>query len=259
MAGPQPHDAVIISDIHLGSVNCQAKPLARFLESILDGHLVAERLIIAGDVFDSIDFRRLKKTHWKILSLIRHLSDKMPITWICGNHDVSAEIISHLLGVEVEDEYILQSGAQKIMIIHGHVFDEFIDDHPILTAIADGIYNLLQRIDRTHYVARLAKKRSKIFIHCVDKIQRRSREHARKQGCQAVVCGHTHHAVADTTGEVHYFNSGCWTELPATYLTVNDGMIALCHYTEPAEEALPLLDAVELPAWRPTAAPELVS
>ena len=259
MVTTAPHDAVIISDIHLGSPNCQAKALGRFLESILEGRLAAQRLIIAGDVFDSIDFRRLKKTHWKILSLIRHLSDKMAITWICGNHDVSAEIISHLLGVEVQDEYILQSGRRKILIVHGHVFDEFIDDHPILTAIADFFYNLLQRIDRTHYVARMAKKRSKTFIHCVDKIERQSRQHAKDQGCSAVICGHTHHAAAKTDGDVHYFNSGCWTELPATYLTVRAGEIKLCHYAEPEEDVLPLLDdADDLPRWRGTPRTALV-
>jgi UDP-2,3-diacylglucosamine pyrophosphatase LpxH len=259
MPGTKPQDAVIISDIHLGSPNCQAKLLGEFLESMLDQSLCFDRLIIAGDVFDSIDFRRLKKTHWKILSLIRHLSDKMAITWICGNHDVSAEIISHLLGVDVKDEYVLESGNRKIMIIHGHVFDEFIDDHPILTAVADSLYNLLQRVDRTHYVARLAKKRSKTFVHCVDKIEARSREFARKRGCDAVVCGHTHHAVAKPDGPVHYFNSGCWTELPATYLTVDQGVIALCHYSSAAgSDLLSMDEPSDLPSWR-SAEPEVAA
>jgi len=253
------HDAIIISDIHLGSANCQAKALAVFLESILDGRCSAAQLIIAGDVFDSIDFRRLKKTHWKILSLIRHLSDKMPITWICGNHDVSAEIISHLLGVDVQDQYVLLSGQRRILVIHGHVFDDFIDEHPILTALADCIYDLLQRIDRTHYVARLAKRRSKTFIHCTAKIERLSRQYARTQGCAAVVCGHTHNAVAKTDGDVHYFNSGCWTELPATYLTVDQGQIKLWQYAAPDAATLAQQDAVDLARWRPTGQPALAT
>ena len=70
-------DAVIVSDIHLGSENCQAKAIGELLQKMLDGELRARRLIINGDVFDSIDFRRLKKTHWKVLSLLRHLSDKI--------------------------------------------------------------------------------------------------------------------------------------------------------------------------------------
>src|ERR1700742_3142458 len=107
---------------------------------MLDGELRARRLIINGDVFDSIDFRRLKKTHWKVLSQIRHLSDKIDVVWIVGNHDGPAEIVSHLLGVTVVEEYVLTSGSRDFLVIHGHVFDEFIGDHPVLTWLADCAY-----------------------------------------------------------------------------------------------------------------------
>src|SRR6266496_5839458 len=106
-------DALILSDLHLGSDNCQARQLGELLEGIEEGVLPTARLILNGDVFDSIDFRRLKKTHWKVLSLIRKLSDRLEIVWICGNHDGSAEIVSHLLGVCVEEEYVLKSGGRQ--------------------------------------------------------------------------------------------------------------------------------------------------
>ena len=93
-ASPEPLDAVVISDIHLGSSNCQAPALARFLEGILAGQMRTRLLIINGDVFDSIDFRRLKKRHWKVLSLVRRLSDKIEVIWIAGNHDGPAEIVN---------------------------------------------------------------------------------------------------------------------------------------------------------------------
>ena len=109
-------DAVIVSDTHLGSENCQARELTRFLDRILDGEMRTQRLILNGDVFDSIDFRRLKKHHWKVLSLLRKLSDRVEISWINGNHDGPAEIFSHLLGVEVRDEMILKSGGRKILL-----------------------------------------------------------------------------------------------------------------------------------------------
>ena len=123
-------DALIISDIHLGSDNCEAKAAAALLQDILDGRINTRRLIINGDVFDSIDFRRLKKTHWKVLSQIRHLSDKLEVVWIVGNHDGSAEIISHLLGVQVVEQFILESGDRRLLVIHGHQYDDFIQDHP---------------------------------------------------------------------------------------------------------------------------------
>ena len=76
-SGSEVADAIIISDLHLGSENSQARLITQFLESLIDQTLRTRRLIINGDVFDSIDFRRLKKTHWKVLSTLRHLSDKV--------------------------------------------------------------------------------------------------------------------------------------------------------------------------------------
>jgi UDP-2,3-diacylglucosamine pyrophosphatase LpxH len=218
-------DAVILSDTHLGSDNCQARQLCALLERIASEELATARLILNGDVFNSIDFRRLKKNHWKVLSLLRKLSDHLDITWLCGNHDGSAEIVSHLLGVTVQDEYVLESGGRRILVLHGHVFDEFIDAHPILTWVADCVYGLLQRLDRTHYFAKLAKKGSKTFLRCARVIEEKSLEYARKKNCTAVCCGHTHVAVANRDRDVHYFNSGCWTELPCTYLTVAGGEV----------------------------------
>jgi UDP-2,3-diacylglucosamine pyrophosphatase LpxH len=229
-------DAVIISDLHLGSDNCQARALCQLLECITRHDLPTARLILNGDLFNSIDFRRLRKSHWKVLSLLRKLSDRIDIVWICGNHDGSAEVVSHLLGVTVEEEFVQPSGGERILVLHGHVFDAFIDAHPVLSFLAGCAYDLLQRLDRTHSVARLAKQGSKTFLRCARAVRQKSVEYARRRGCTAVCCGHTHAAIADRRGPVAYFNSGCWTELPCTYLTVADGVVTL-HCFEPEAPA----------------------
>ena len=244
------YDAVVISDIHLGSENCQAKYLVHFLESLRSGSMTTQRLILNGDVFDSIDFRRLKKQHWRILSAIRKLSDDIEITWINGNHDGPAEIISHLLGVTCSDEITVESGGAKILFLHGHRFDEFISRFPVLTWIADRIYHLLQKIDKTHYFAKLAKRNSKIFLRCAQKIETDATKYAAKKGCQTVCCGHTHLPVANNTSPVQYYNSGCWTEKPCHYLTVLDGVVELHSYTEtvPEEALMPVGPLVPVPS-----------
>src|SRR5262245_21265091 len=168
------HDAIVVSDIHLGADNCQAKRMCKLLEDLLHGNLHAHKLIVNGDVFDSIDFRRLKKSHWKVLSLIRKLSDRIETIWICGNHDGSAEIVSHLLGTQVMDEYILRTGAERILILHGHRFDEFLDAHPVMTWVGDQVYFLLQRLDRTHRFAKFAKKSRKTFLRYAQVVEERS-------------------------------------------------------------------------------------
>lgn len=239
-------DAVVISDIHLGSENCQAKYLAHFLAGVRKGELRAKQLILNGDVFDSIDFRRLKRRHWKILSEIRKLAAEMEVVWINGNHDGPAEIVSHLLGVRCADEIVVQSGGRKIMFLHGHRFDEFISRYPFITWVADRFYHALQRIDRSHTFAKFAKRRSKIFLRCVQKIETDALRYAAKRGCDAVCCGHTHSAVANTAGPVHYFNSGCWTEKPCHYLTVLNGVVSVCSYTEEvSDEALDAAEPVD--------------
>ena len=240
-----PFDALIISDLHLGSDVCQAKPLVEFLEAIRDGRTKTARLILNGDVFDSIDFRRLKKNHWKVLSLLRKLSDEVAVTWVAGNHDGSAEIVSHLVGVEVVDEIVVESGGKKVLFLHGHQFDRFIEQYPISTRLADLFYRFLQRIDKSHTFAKFAKRRSKTFLRSTQKIEAGSVEHARRRGCDVVCCGHTHLAVASTAGPVWYYNSGCWTEKPCHYLTLAAGAVTVCAYVlaDPAADppAVPTL------------------
>jgi UDP-2,3-diacylglucosamine pyrophosphatase LpxH len=239
------HDAIIISDIHLGSHNCQADHLCEMLDDIRKGKIVTQRLILNGDVFDSYDFRRLSKSHWRVLSRIRKLSNDIEITWICGNHDGSADVISHLLGVDVVDEYLLESGDERTLILHGHIFDEFLDAHPIMTWVGYQIYYLLQKMDRTHYFAKLAKRGSKTFLRCAQKIEDGAKALAAKKDCSAVVCGHTHMAIAKLEGRVRYYNCGCWTELPCTYLTVTAGEIRLNNWV-PEPSAAPTEEAADL-------------
>lgn len=225
-------DAVIISDIHLGSDNCQAKPLVEFLDRVHHGLIATKRLILNGDVFDSIDFRRLKKHHWKILSEIRKLSDHIQVTWINGNHDGPADVVSHLLGVECADEIVLTSGDKLVLILHGHRFDSFISKRPRLTKLADIAYNYLQRLDKSHTLARLIKRRSKTFLRATEKVRDGAVTYAATLGCNVVCCGHTHLTVADTSGPVQYYNSGCWTEKPGHYLTLASGEIHVHPFTE---------------------------
>jgi UDP-2,3-diacylglucosamine pyrophosphatase LpxH len=237
-------DALVISDTHLGSDNCQARALVHFLEAVRHGDLPTRRLVLNGDVFDSIDFRRLRKQHWKVLSLVRKLSDEIEIVWINGNHDGPADTVSHLLGVDVRDEYIVETGGRRVLFLHGHRFDEFIERYPVTSKFADWLYRWLQRLDKSHTIARTAKHNSKAFLRNSEKIEAAAIAYAAERGCDAVCCGHTHHPLANAAGPVHYFNSGCWTERPCHYLTLAGGVVELASYqdlvAEPAADILPV-------------------
>ena len=78
-------NTIVISDIHLGSE--VARPQAvRDMLNIYDFN----RLILLGDIFDDLNFTRLKKEHWGLLSDIRKLSNPkhmIEVIWVEGNHD----------------------------------------------------------------------------------------------------------------------------------------------------------------------------
>ena len=221
-------DAIVISDIHLGSDVSQAKLLTEFLEKI-ENEKSTKCLILNGDFFDNMDFRRLKKYHWKVLSAIRNMSDHIKVVLILGNHDGPAEVLSHLLGMDFLEEYVFESGDKKILALHGDRFDSVITDRPILVYFADKIYKFIQKIDKSFYLAKLAKKSSKTFLRNAEIIERKSTEYMKKIGCDMVCCGHVHYATAKPhTG---YYNSGSWTELPCNYLVVKDGKIDLLNFS----------------------------
>lgn len=72
-------DTIILSDLHLGSEVSRARDALRLLER----HYF-ERLILLGDIFCDLNFGRLKKDHWRLLSYIRKLSNPNAALKWCG-------------------------------------------------------------------------------------------------------------------------------------------------------------------------------
>jgi len=216
-------DAIIISDTHLGSDVCESKQLYAFLERV---YSKTNRLIINGDFFDNLDFRRLKKNHWKILSLLRRMSKYVEIIWIRGNHDGDAETISHLIGIDFKNEYVFSSGNKNFLCLHGDQFDDFIYKYPNTTKIADFFYRIIQRFDK-RFLPQFIKQRSKIYLRCNEHMMQKSREYAINKTIGCVCLGHTHYPIIDKDHVVWYANSGCWTEKNCTYLEITNGNIEL--------------------------------
>jgi UDP-2,3-diacylglucosamine pyrophosphatase LpxH len=218
-------DAIIISDIHLGSDVCQAETLDKFLKKI--DKLQPKRLIVNGDLFDCLNFNKLPKSHWHILKDLRKLSKHTEVIWINGNHDGHYEYVSNLIGLEFVQEYIFESDDKKVICLHGDRFDSFIQQYPMLTYFADGIYWLMQKIDKTHSLAVYAKKNSKTFLRNSDRIKKEAVKYAKENGADIVCCGHTHFPETTLFDGIWYGNSGCWTDQPCSYLTIMEGAVHL--------------------------------
>ena len=118
-------DTLILSDLHLGADMSRAREALRVLQQNS-----YRRLILLGDIFADLNFGRLKKEHWKFLGFIRKLSNPkrhVEVVWVEGNHDHGlTEIMSHLVGVRVYQEYQWNYMGQRHIAVHGHQFDGFV-------------------------------------------------------------------------------------------------------------------------------------
>ena len=61
---------------------------------------------------------------------------------------------------------------------------------------------------------------------------------AKKRGADYVFCGHTHKAMRKRKGDIVYYNSGCWTDSPCTYITIDEKYIDIHYYKKPNYEKI---------------------
>jgi UDP-2,3-diacylglucosamine pyrophosphatase LpxH len=223
------YDCIVISDLHLGSAVCQAKQLEEFLIWSV-GH--CDELVINGDVFDDLNFKRLTKRHFACLKVIRRNTDRddFRLVWVRGNHDGPIDIISHIVGVEILDEYVYDNGQIRLLILHGDQFDTFTTGYPWLTEIACGIFYYIQKW-MPHRAARWVRRISKKWQRNSELIERRAVVHARSHGFRFVTCGHTHLPLVAEHADVLYINSGTWTEFgPCPFVAVSGNEVRLEHW-----------------------------
>jgi len=215
------YDCIVISDLHLGSDVCQAKLLEEFLTWAVEH---CRELVINGDIFDDLNFKRLTKRHFACLKVIRRNTDRddIRVVWVRGNHDGPADTISHIVGVDILDEYVFDNGEIQLLILHGDQFDTIITDYPWLTEIACGLFYFIQK-SMPHRAARWIRRITKRWQRNSELIMRRASEYAASRGFRFVTCGHTHLPLVAEHDGVLYINSGSWIETPPCPFVVVQG------------------------------------
>jgi UDP-2,3-diacylglucosamine pyrophosphatase LpxH len=219
-------DTIIISDVHLGSPVSRPADLVHTLKQWR-----FNKLILLGDIFDDLDFTRLHHEHWEFLSYIRTLSKpehEVEVVWVEGNHDVGiSEIAAAFLGVRVyKKDYFWKEGGVRYCAIHGHQFDRFLTHNALLSALASWLYLLIQRMGGSKQrLSRYVKRASKGWLRLSQKVSRSALRYARRHRAQVVFCGHTHQAMQAESRGVKYYNSGCWTDVPAHFISIHNGAV----------------------------------
>jgi UDP-2,3-diacylglucosamine pyrophosphatase LpxH len=229
-------DTVIISDLHLGSEVSRAADALEFLEGAR-----FRRLILLGDIFADLNFSRLTKEHWRFLGFIRKLSNPkhgVEVVWVEGNHDHGlTEVMSHLVGVRVYQEYEWSFAGRKHLAIHGHQFDSFAIKNFKVTRLGQLIFLWLQKIDaRSKKFARYLDRLNTRWLRLSAQVAQGALSHAKQGQAERIFCGHTHVPLALERDGVEYYNSGAWVDLRCTYVTVGLEGVEIHEYVPSATD-----------------------
>ena len=233
------YDTLILSDLHLGSEISRAEQATRMLRENR-----FRRLILLGDIFSDLNFGRLTKPHWKFLGYIRKLSNPkrgIEVVWVEGNHDCGlSDVMSHLVGVKVYQEYEWEFAGQRHIAIHGHQFDRFAVNNLLLSSLATLFHLQLQKFDfKGKAFSRFLDRLGARWLRLSSKVASGAILHARLHHADRVFCGHTHQATYIERDGVAYYNSGSWTDFPPTYLTIDSDGVRVHEYREADQEREP--------------------
>jgi UDP-2,3-diacylglucosamine pyrophosphatase LpxH len=224
------YNTLILSDLHLGAETSHAREATRVLKRNR-----FERLILLGDIFADLNFARLTKDHWKFLGYIRKLSNpkrKIEVVWVEGNHDHGlANIMSHLVGVQVYEDYEWEYRGLRHVAIHGHQFDGFQVNRMTLSRVGTSLYLQLQKLDfKNKPIARMIDRLNTRWLRMSPKVASGALAYAKHHGADRIFCGHTHEALHEEREGIDYYNCGGWVDSRMTYLTIDETGVQIHEY-----------------------------
>ena len=242
------YQAIIVSDLHLGTKDSKAEEFIEFLEK----H-PTPLLILNGDIVDGWAINRgakWKKHHTKVISKLLKLSNKTQIIWIRGNHDefIQEFIGMYFGGIEIREDYIFNTKVwvendvyrnENYYIFHGDVVDVFITKYKWLAKIGavgydfalwlNRVYNNYRKWRKLPYqsISQKIKGGVKAATNYINDFETTALSMAHKKGCNGVICGHIHQPEDRIINGKRYLNSGDWVENMSAILIDNNGTVTL--------------------------------
>lgn len=217
------YKSIFISDLHLGTSQCNIKELNKFLKENN-----SENLFLVGDIFDLWEFKQ-KRFFWtqETTNIIRTILGKAKhgtnVIYVSGNHDEDFRLLDNVdLGnVRLchEFEYEAMDG-RRILLIHGDILDAYmimLKNHPRIDKLIGWIYRFILSMNilfRPIY-RRNKSSFSQKLIGFLRKKKLMKNDHKHKvidycklRGFDAIICGHSHNPEIDG----NYMNCGDWVD-----------------------------------------------
>lgn len=248
---------VWVSDVHLGSIGCQAEELASFLKKV-----ECDQLYLVGDIIDG--WRMSQAFYWpqEHTNVVRRILTKAKrgteVTYITGNHDEFlrkfVEFELNMGNIKIVNEAIHETAdGRKLMITHGDMFDVVTRYHRWVAFAGDRAYNTLikanagynklrKRMGMPYWsLANYAKQKVKGAINFITEFEESVAYECRYRGLDGVVCGHIHNAEIRDIDGVMYYNTGDWVESCTAIVENYDGTMGIVRWLE-RDQAVPTAD-----------------
>jgi UDP-2,3-diacylglucosamine pyrophosphatase LpxH len=221
--------SIFVSDVHLGTKDCQADKLNNFLK-----HNSCDTLYLVGDIIDAWKIQqnkwRWKQSHTNVVRrVLGHAKRGTRVVFIAGNHDeflrpmIPYGFSFGLIEIHNQIEHIGADG-KHYLVVHGDLFDGITRLAPWIAFLGDKAYDVVLTLNnKFNWVRRrmgfgyfslskYLKYKVKKAVDFVFKFEENLAGYCKKRGFDGVICGHIHHAEIKEINGVAYMNDGDWVE-----------------------------------------------
>ncbi len=242
--------SIFVSDVHLGTPDCQAGYLLDFLRSTRSDYLY-----LVGDIVDMEAMAQRSqwpRAHREVVAELFAIAARGTcVTYIPGNHDAPLRgLCGQRLGnIEVQRNAVhVGADGRRWFVSHGDEFDperigrtwlEWIGEHGHrgLCALNRTVASLRRRARMTYLpLSIIAKTRLAGAMAYIDAYERRVAASCEKAGYDGHICGHIHYGNLRRIGNVLYLNDGDWVEHCTALVETDAGAMQLLHWSEERAE-----------------------
>lgn len=243
---------LFLSDVHLGTRNCQAEALVDFLK-----YNTAEQIVLVGDV---VDFWKVKRgAYWPqahndvIQKLLRTVRKGARMVYVPGNHDEALRQYcgQRFGGIEVRRNFVhTTADGRRYLVMHGDEFDVVVRGAPWLAFIGDVGYDfailanrplnwIRQRLGFGYWsLAGFLKRSVKHAVSFISAFEQAVTHEAKERSADGAICGHIHCPCDRMIEGVHYMNCGDWVENCTAIGETESGELVLIYWKSTQSDTL---------------------
>ncbi len=235
--------SVFLSDVHLGSRWSRASDLSAFLSGVR-----CDALYLVGDFLDGRKthrFRSPESPHRKVVGEILRHAQTSSVTYITGNHDAFLDrwFGGIFAGANLRERAIHETAdGRRFLVAHGDDFDRLVKKSARLESFGNRVFDLLLWADagvngvmehlglHRKVFAGTVKNLFRVAAGIIEQFEASLADEAKRQGCDGIICGHTHLPVLRKLRDLLYCNCGDWVQHCSVLVEHFDGRMEILRW-----------------------------